>query len=103
MGVFYLIELGEDVNYRETNYGMTPLMHAADHGNLDAAKKLLALGADSKLVNKETEDVMTIAAKRRRPQMIEFFSQKGIPFHLPLHTVAKFQNDFMTKFRVGNV
>ena len=44
--VLFLIEQGEDLNYQENNYGMTPLLHASEYGDVNYIKKLLKKGAD---------------------------------------------------------
>jgi uncharacterized protein len=50
-----LIENGSDVNTRESYSGETPLMFAAGFNRAEAAKLLLARGADPKLTTKVTD------------------------------------------------
>jgi len=91
--VFYLIEEGEDVNYQETNYGFTALLSAAKHGNVAAAKKLIALGADTKVMNKKKQGAIHLAARHCKAAMVDFLYQKGLTAVRPLHTLVTFQND----------
>ena len=48
-----LLSLNANINAQDDK-GMTALMHAATNGNADAAKKLLAKGADTALLNHES-------------------------------------------------
>ncbi|EAY27141.1 ankyrin repeat domain-containing protein [Microscilla marina] len=75
--VLYLIEKGEKVNYRETNYGMTALHHAALNGNLELVKKLMAKGADMKIQNKEEETPFAVAVFYKNLGVAKYFLSKG--------------------------
>lgn len=55
-----LLSLNANVNAQDAK-GMTALMHAADNGGIDAARKLLSKGADAALCNKEGYTAAQIA------------------------------------------
>jgi len=89
--VFYLIELGEDVNYRETNNGRTALLSAAQHGNVNVIKKLMDLGADKTVIDKERFTTLMLAAKHCRPDALQFLINDGGNISGLLSIVAQFQ------------
>ncbi len=75
--VMYLISLGEDVNYQERNYGMTPLLNAAAYGDLEYMKKLISKGADKKIRNKEKHTLLTIASSYKKAKAVNFLLKNG--------------------------
>jgi len=75
--VLYLIEKGENVNYQETNYGMTALHHAAKNGNRELAEKLVAKGADMKMLSKLEETPFGLAVFYKNLGVAQFFLDKG--------------------------
>jgi ankyrin repeat protein len=75
--VLYLIEKGENVNYQESNYGMTALHHAARNGNLELIEKLVAKGANMKLQNKEEETPFAVAVFYKKLGPAKYFLIKG--------------------------
>ncbi|DBA00559.1 TPA: hypothetical protein N0F65_006463 [Lagenidium giganteum] len=63
--LFSLIQNGQDVNFQRIESDMsTGLMAAAHHGRDDAANKLLTLGANPTLVDKDNSMAWQFAAKR---------------------------------------
>lgn len=48
-----LLEYGADVNARENEYGVTPLMRACAAGNLETVKLLLIYGAEVDIGDKD--------------------------------------------------
>lgn len=75
--VMYLIEKGENVNYQESNYGMSALHHAARNGNLELIEKLVAKGANMKLQNKEEETPFAVAVFYKSLGAAKYFLSKG--------------------------
>ena len=75
--VLYLIEKGENVNYQETNYGMTALHHAAKNGNRELAEKLIAKGADLKMQSKLEETPLGLAVFYKSLGVANYFLDKG--------------------------
>ena len=59
--VQWLIELGCDVNCVD-EFGMSPLMLAAQRGNVEVVKHLLASGANSSLVTRANESALNMAS-----------------------------------------
>src|SRR5690606_39313487 len=59
----YLIDAGVDVNAKESAHGQTALMFAAAAGRTEAARMLLAKGADSSITTK----VIDLAALTAAP------------------------------------
>jgi ankyrin repeat protein len=76
--VYYLIEIGEEVNYKERNYGKTAFLYAAEQGELSAAKQLLAKGANLNEIDKEEKSAMHLAVRHAHPPIIEFLLEKGL-------------------------
>ncbi len=75
--VMYLISIGEDVNYQERNYGMTPLLNAAQYGTVEYMKQLIGKGADKKTRNKEKHTLLTIAASYKKADAVKYLLQNG--------------------------
>ena len=59
----YLVQRGFSVDQRVSQRSATPLMHAAQTGNVELAKYLLAHQADPTLVDSSGQDAATIAVK----------------------------------------
>ena len=76
--VAHLISLGADVNTRDTTWGSTVLMWAADKGNMEIVKLLLEKGAD---VNaKDTaygKTALMWAADKGHSEIVKFLLEKG--------------------------
>lgn len=67
--LFKLIQLGADVNYRDTA-GRTPFMHAAAKGNIEIAERLVQFGADVTLKDFSGESALMTAARHGSTGMI---------------------------------
>ena len=73
--VYYLLKGGTDANSSDDN-NVTPLMYAADNGNLYLTKLLIKYGAD---VNKLPLNQMTAllsAVKGNNPEIVELRSEE---------------------------
>jgi ankyrin repeat protein len=62
--VYYLVEIGEKVNYQERNYGMNAILYASEKGNVEAIRKLMELGANKDSRNKDGKDPLSLAVHR---------------------------------------
>ena len=74
--VSFLVSKGADVNRRDRLTGQTPLMAAAEMGQLGAAKVLLKNGADPCATNKEGHTAEGLAKKYRHGEIAEYLSSR---------------------------
>lgn len=63
-----IVKAGVDVDARFEENGNTPLHFAAEEGNLDAFKALLAAGANPSLKNKDSKTALDLVSKSKRQQ-----------------------------------
>ena len=75
--VLYLISKGEDINYQESNYGMTPLLHAVSYGDVSYIRQLISNGADKDVRDKNGNTPMTLAAFSHQPAAIRYLAGIG--------------------------
>jgi hypothetical protein len=74
--VSFLISKGADVNRKDGGTGETPLMAAAEMGQLGATKVLLKNGADPCATNKEGHTAEGLAKKYHRVEIAEYLSSR---------------------------
>lgn len=66
-----LIEKGANVNLAN-GYGWTPLMYAANYGNLESLKLLVEAGADLTLKNSKGWDVFYVAKEYKQKEALKY-------------------------------
>ena len=71
-----LIGQGADVGARSTG-GFTPLLFAAQQGNVDSARLLLAAGADVNETSPDKESPLLVATASRHEKLAIFLIEKG--------------------------
>lgn len=69
--VKYLIEKGANVNLAN-GYGWTPIMYAANYGNMESVKLLVEAGADLTLKNSKGWDVLYVAKEYKRKEVLKY-------------------------------
>ncbi len=74
--VRYLISKGVGVNPPSTELTGTPLMVAAEEGNLEITKILLEAGADACKKNQMGETALVIARKKGRSGVSAYLQEK---------------------------
>jgi len=72
----FLMSKGANVN-KQSRWGTTPLMAAADTGQLQAAKTLVELGADPCLTNKDGHTAESLARHRDHNEIAEYLAAQG--------------------------
>jgi hypothetical protein len=74
--VSFLVSKGADVNRKNHGTGETPLMAAAEMGQLGTARVLLKNGADPCATNKEGHTAEGLARKYRHGEIAEYLSSR---------------------------
>jgi ankyrin repeat protein len=74
--VSLLISEGADVNHKDHLTGETPLMAAAEMGQLGTVKVLLKNGADPCTTDKEGHTAEGLATEYRHPEIAEYLSSR---------------------------
>jgi ankyrin repeat protein len=74
--VKYLVENGANINATTPSQNETALIWAVAQGHTDVVKYLLEKGADKSIANKNHENVMDIAKKVNREDMIKLLEEK---------------------------
>ncbi|PGH05438.1 hypothetical protein GX51_02962 [Blastomyces parvus] len=70
-----LIDNGADVNM--SSYGSTPIMLAAERGNIAIARSLVEAGADANIQDYSGQTAVHIAALNGREEMVQFLADQG--------------------------
>ncbi|MCP4180598.1 MAG: hypothetical protein GY756_22775 [bacterium] len=81
--VLYLIDQGEDVNYREKNYGMTAILQASYYGNTEYMKKLIKKGADLEIIGKNDETPLSMASSNHKAEAVKLLIKNGADPNFP--------------------
>lgn len=105
--VRFLVEEKEVDSNLANIWGVTPIQHASEQGNLDIVKFLVEKGADFNSMDNTRRTSVHYAAKQSNPSIIEFFVEGGADFmahdsdlKTPLHYAAKGGNLDVVKFLV---
>lgn len=69
--VRYLIQKGANVNLAN-GYGWTPLMYAANYGNMESVKMLIEAGANINATNSKGWDVLQVAKEYKQREVIKY-------------------------------
>lgn len=65
-----LVNMGADINYQD-EHSMTPLAYAIQSANIEAAKSLVNLGANTDI----EKDLLRLAVESQEPEMVRFVSK----------------------------
>jgi hypothetical protein len=79
IGLFFILDLGVDVNFQCGETGWTALMVASQHGSLPVIKCLLDHGADPSIVDKDGRSVLMYACLCNHVKVARFWIKRGIP------------------------
>ncbi len=72
-----LIDAKAGVNYVQPSSGFSPLCNAANWGNTEAVRILLAAGADAKIKDKLGRDVLSIGVASVRLELVKLLVEAG--------------------------
>jgi ankyrin repeat protein len=71
------IAAGADVNYRDPQYQITPLLNVAHYRQVEAAKLLISRGADVNARNSEGNAALFVAVHQESMELAALFLEKG--------------------------
>jgi ankyrin repeat protein len=74
---YYLLENGTDINTQGQRRNYTPLMCAANSGNLAVIERLLDLGAVTNVQNEEGETALMYAVENGHLEIVEYLLKQG--------------------------
>jgi ankyrin repeat protein len=92
-----LADYGADIN-KQNKYGYSPLLLACEQNNIDAAKKLLLLGANPKIENYKNDDALKLAIKNNSDTLSNILLKYYNDDLDEYHTLATiYDNNFVAK------
>lgn len=73
-----LLRAGADPNYSYSG-GLTPVLEAAAHGDLEMLELLIAHGGDASAETEQGKTAISLARENGHPEAVEFLQKRGAP------------------------
>ena len=96
------IQQGISVNYAKSN-GQTPLMYAAQIGNLQMVQHLLGIGADANRTDKNNVNALAYAATDGHLAIVEYLAPKTSDLNMALSEAIRTNHPQIVRYLVDKV
>ena len=96
------INQGISINYAKSN-GQTPLMYAAQIGNLQMVQHLLGIGGDANLTDKKNINALTYAAIKNHLAIVEYLAPKTSDLNMALREAIRTSRPQIVRYLVDKV
>lgn len=96
------LQQGISVNYAKSN-GMTPLMYAAQIGNLQMVQYLLGIGANANLTDKKNINTIAYAAIGGHLAIVEYLAPKTSDLNMALSEAIRTNHPQIVRYLVDKV